>query len=110
MTWDGASDYYLEFKDPSYLAMTTSNLDFDTDILRYGYQSLTTPSSVIDFDMVTKTKTIKKEQEVLGGKFKKLMACGNRSNKIVPTTGPNCDPIPPTTTMVRSMADCKISN
>jgi oligopeptidase B len=32
---------------------------------------MTTPSSVIDFNMATREKTIKKEQEVLGGKFKK---------------------------------------
>jgi oligopeptidase B len=69
--WDGSDSYYLPFESETYTAYTTTNIDFDTTVLRYGYQSLTTPSSVIDFDMVTKTKTIKKEQEVLGGKFKK---------------------------------------
>ena len=69
--WDGTDNYYLPFESETYTAYTTTNVDFDTTILRYGYQSLTTPSSVIDFDMVTKTKTIKKEQDVLGGKFKK---------------------------------------
>ena len=69
--WDGTDSYYLPFESETYTAYTTTNIDFDTTILRYGYQSLTTPSSVIDFDMVTKSKTIKKEQEVLGGKFKK---------------------------------------
>ena len=69
--WDGAANYYLPFESETYTAYTTTNIDFDTTVLRYGYQSLTTPSSVIDFDMVTETKTIKKEQEVLGGKFKK---------------------------------------
>ncbi|MFW2375983.1 MAG: prolyl oligopeptidase family serine peptidase, partial [Cellulophaga baltica] len=37
----------------------------------YGYNSLTTPSSIIDFNMRTQEKDIKKEQEVLGGKFLK---------------------------------------
>ena len=69
--WDGSGSYYLPFEGETYTAYTTTNVDFDTTVLRYGYQSLTTPSSIIDFDMVTKTKTIKKEQEVLGGKFKK---------------------------------------
>ena len=69
--WDGTDSYYLPFDSETYTAYTTTNIDFDTTVLRYGYQSLTTPSSVIDFDMVTKTKTIQKEQEVLGGKFKK---------------------------------------
>ena len=69
--WDGSDSYYLPFENETYTAYTTTNIDFDTTILRYGFQSLTTPSSVIDFDMITKSKTVKKEQKVLGGKFKK---------------------------------------
>lgn len=69
--WDNSEEYYLPFNNETYTAYTTTNIDFDTTILRYGYNSLTTPSSIIDFDMLTKTKEIKKEQEVLGGKFKK---------------------------------------
>uniref|UniRef100_UPI00404A9530 S9 family peptidase n=1 Tax=Flavobacterium sp. TaxID=239 RepID=UPI00404A9530 len=69
--WDNSEAYYLPFESETYTAYTTSNVDFDTDILRYGYQSLATPSSVIDFNMTTKEKTVLKEQEVLGGKFDK---------------------------------------
>lgn len=71
MPWSGKGEYYLPFEIETYTAYTTTNVDFDTDILRYGYQSMATPSSVIDFNMKTKTKEIKKEQEVLGGKFDK---------------------------------------
>ena len=71
MPWSGKGDYYLPFEIETYTAYTTTNVDFDTDILRYGYQSMATPSSVIDFNMKTKTKEVKKEQEVLGGKFDK---------------------------------------
>jgi oligopeptidase B len=71
MPWSGKGEYYLPFELETYTCYTTTNVDFDTDILRYGYQSLATPSSVIDFNMKTKTKEIKKEQEVLGGKFDK---------------------------------------
>lgn len=69
--WDGTQDYYLPFDNETYTAYTSTNVDFDTELLRYGYNSLTTPPSVIEFNMRTKTKTILKEQEVLGGKFKK---------------------------------------
>ncbi|SNS19862.1 S9 family peptidase [Dokdonia pacifica] len=69
--WDGTVDYYLPFDNETYTAYTGTNVDFDTEILRYGYNALNTPSSVIDFNMVTKEKEVKKEQEVLGGKFKK---------------------------------------
>ena len=71
MPWSGSGEYYLPFDIETYTAYTTANVDFDTDVLRYGYQSMATPSSVIDFNMKTKTKEIKKEQQVLGGKFDK---------------------------------------
>jgi oligopeptidase B len=71
MPWSGKGEYYLPFDSETYTAYTTTNVDFDTDILRYSYQSMATPSSVIDFNMKTKTKEIKKEQAVLGGKFDK---------------------------------------
>lgn len=69
--WDKTEDYYLPFDNETYTAHTGTNVDFDTPVLRYVYNSLTTPSSIIDFDMKTKIHTVKKEQEVLGGKFKK---------------------------------------
>ncbi len=63
--------YYLPFNNETYTAYTSVNVDFDTDILRYGYQSMATPPSVIDFNMTTREKTVLKEQEVLGGAFDK---------------------------------------
>jgi len=69
--WDGTEDYYLPFDNETYTANTGTNVDFDTEILRYGYNALNTPTSVIDFNMVTKEREVKKEQEVLGGTFKK---------------------------------------
>ncbi|HLF51401.1 S9 family peptidase [Flavobacterium sp.] len=71
MPWSGRGEYYLPFESETYTASTGANVDFETDILRYSYQSMTTPSSVIDFNMRTKEKEIKKEQQVLGGKFDK---------------------------------------
>jgi oligopeptidase B len=69
--WDGSNSYYLPFDNETYSAYTVVNVDFDTNILRYGYNSFTTPSSIIDFNMETKIKDVKKEQEVLGGQFDK---------------------------------------
>ncbi len=69
--WDNSDDYYLPFDEETYSVGVYGNPEFDTDIIRYGYQSFTTPSSVIDFNMKDRSKDIKKEQEVLGGKFDK---------------------------------------
>lgn len=71
MPWNGKEEYYLPFGSETYNANTTTNVDFDTTILRYSYQSLATPSSVIDFNMKTREKEVKKEQQVLGGTFDK---------------------------------------
>ena len=69
--WDKSSSYYIPFNSETYTAYTTTNIDFKTSKLRYSYQSLTTPSSVIEFDMLTKEKKILKEQKVLSVSFKK---------------------------------------
>lgn len=69
--WDQTEDFYLPFEEETYSAGVYNNPEFDTNVIRYGYNSMTTPSSIIDFDVVSKTKEIKKEQEVLGGKFDK---------------------------------------
>ena len=68
--WDETVDYYLPFDEETYSAGVFGNPEFDTETIRYSYNSFTTPSSVVDFNMATKAKEIKKQQEVLGGKFK----------------------------------------
>jgi oligopeptidase B len=65
--WSGAGEHYIEFDEPAYLAYTTRNYTFDTDVLRFNYESLTTPESVYDYNMNTKERTLLKEEEVLGG-------------------------------------------
>ena len=67
--WKG-DEYYLEFNDPAYLAYPTSNLDFNTDVLRYNYTSLTTPNSTYEINMDSKEQVLLKQQEVLDPNFK----------------------------------------
>jgi len=69
--WDNTDDYYLPFDNETYTAYTTTNVEFDTNILRFGYNALTTPASVIEFNMISKERRVLKEQEVLGGAFNK---------------------------------------
>ena len=68
-TWDGSKDEYLEFNDPAYTAGTRSNPDFDTEILRFGYSSMTTPSSTYDHNMRTGERILLKQQEVIDDNF-----------------------------------------
>ncbi|MDG2436737.1 MAG: S9 family peptidase, partial [Polaribacter sp.] len=69
--WDQKEDFYLPFDEETYAAGVFPNPEFDTNVIRYSYNSFTTPSSVIDFNIRDKSQEVKKEQEVLGGKFKK---------------------------------------
>lgn len=63
---DPNTDWYVDFEDPAYMAYLSVNKEFDTDILRYGYTSLTTPNSVYDINMNDRAKTLMKREEVLG--------------------------------------------
>lgn len=61
------SDHYLDFGEPAYSIYSDINLDFDTDLLRYKYTSLTTPMSNYEYNMKTREKNLLKQDEVLGG-------------------------------------------
>ena len=65
------TSHYLQFSEPTYTTYIGLNLEFDTELLRFGYTSLVQPSSTSEYNMKTKTQTLLKEQEVLGGKFNK---------------------------------------
>ncbi len=67
MPWSGKGEHYVDFGEPAYLAYPTDNFEFDTSLLRYTYSSLTTPTSVYDYDMNTRRRTLLKREEVLGG-------------------------------------------
>ena len=69
--WDGTESYFLPFDNETYTALTGTNPDFDTQILRYTYNSMTTPTQVVDFNMHTGEKVVKKELQILGGSFSK---------------------------------------
>jgi len=57
----------VEFPEPVYYAWPMDNREFDTARLRFGYTSLVTPGSVYDYDMDTRTRVLRKQDEVVGG-------------------------------------------
>jgi oligopeptidase B len=59
-------EHYVDFGEPAYDTGIAYNPEFDTNVLRFSYTSLTTPSSTFDYDMDTKTKKLLKQQEILG--------------------------------------------
>jgi oligopeptidase B len=67
MPWEGGEEHYLDFGEPTYDAYISTNLEFDTTWLRYGYTSLITPRSTFDYDMASREKVLKKQDEIMGG-------------------------------------------
>jgi oligopeptidase B len=62
-----SSAHDVSFPEAAYGVSLSQNPMFDTRLLRFNYSSLVTPSTVIDYDMGTRERTIKKQQDVLGG-------------------------------------------
>ena len=69
LRWDNGADYYLPMEGETYTLYISFNPEFKSSKLRYVFNALTTPSSVIEYDMSSKQKKILKTQEVLGGDF-----------------------------------------
>ncbi|QQD14748.1 S9 family peptidase [Sphingobacterium sp. UDSM-2020] len=59
--------YYLDFGEVAYTVYPSTNVEYDTQKLRFGYTSLVTPLSTYEYDMVTRKKILLKQQEVVGG-------------------------------------------
>lgn len=66
MPWKG-EEYYIGFDEEVYAAFSDVNVDFNTELFRFSYTSMTTPNSTFDFNMKTKERTLLKQQEILGG-------------------------------------------
>ncbi len=60
-------EHYLDFGEPAYTAYAGTNPEFNSTTFRFNYTSLTTPASVYDYELNSRKKNLKKQQEVLGG-------------------------------------------
>ena len=67
--WKGKEDYFLPLEGETYTVYTSTNIDFDTKQLRYVFNSMTTPTKVMEFNMSTKTNKVLKQQSVLDEHF-----------------------------------------
>ncbi|MBU9832566.1 S9 family peptidase [Rahnella rivi] len=62
--WQTGEEKSLAFDDPTYTTWLAYNPDPDTSLLRYGYSSMTTPSTLFELDLDTQERTLLKQQEV----------------------------------------------
>jgi oligopeptidase B len=67
--WEGGEEHYIDMGEEVYSAWISVNPEFDSKVLRYGYSSLTTPYSTLDYHLEGRKKTLLKQEEVVGGTF-----------------------------------------
>ena len=64
--WGGAAPHAIAFREAAYEVSIGTNRDPETTTLRFHYSSMATPSSIYDYDMATRERTLLKREEVLG--------------------------------------------
>ncbi len=64
--YDSGDQHSIEFDEPVYDVYGYANADFDTDVWRFSYTSLTTPSTVFEYNVRTRERRLIKSQPVLG--------------------------------------------
>jgi oligopeptidase B len=63
---DGA-EHVIAFDEEAYSLGMSAGYEFDTDMIRFNYSSMTTPTEVFDYDLETRARTLRKRQEVPSG-------------------------------------------
>jgi oligopeptidase B len=87
----GDDSHYIEFPEAAYGVTLDENPEFVTEKIRFTYSSLITPDSVYDYDVVKRTRELRKRDEVLGGydpsqyRVERLMAPA-RDGALVPVS------------------------
>ncbi len=62
-----AEEHAIAFDEAAYSLDTHGGYEFETTNLRFAYSSMTTPSEVYDYDMVSRQRTLRKRQEIPSG-------------------------------------------
>ncbi|MBP6722707.1 MAG: S9 family peptidase, partial [Bacteroidia bacterium] len=65
----------IQHPEPVFTLSGSANLEYETDLLRYGYSSLVTPSTTFEYDMRDRSRKLLKQAEVLGGYDPSLYQC-----------------------------------
>ncbi len=60
-------EHSIAFEEEAYSLGLQGAAEYDTDVIRFSYSSMTTPSQLYDYNMVTRERTLLKTQEVPSG-------------------------------------------
>lgn len=61
------TEHVIAVDEPAYSLSLSGASEFDTSVMRYGYNSPSTPTSTYDYDLATREKVLRKVQEVPSG-------------------------------------------
>ncbi|WP_374596235.1 S9 family peptidase [Brevundimonas sp.] len=61
------AEHEIAVDEPAFSLSLAGASEFDTTIMRYGYNSPSTPTSTYDYDLTTRERTLRKVQEVPSG-------------------------------------------
>ena len=64
---NGETHYIAGIEEDDFAMSPRSGFEFDSTSLRFGYTSMKTPAAVYDYDMETRTRTLRKQQEIPSG-------------------------------------------
>jgi oligopeptidase B len=64
---ENAEEHVITFAEEAYSLSLHEGFEFESDILRFSYSSMTTPSEVWDYDLATRTRALRKRQEIPSG-------------------------------------------
>lgn len=62
-----SEEHAIAFDEAAYSLDTMGGYEFETTNLRFSYSSMTTPSEVYDYDMASRSRILRKRQEIPSG-------------------------------------------
>jgi oligopeptidase B len=86
---EAAPEFFIASDEAAYATAIDTNPELDSRVLRYSYSSLTTPTSIYDYDIASRTQTLLKRDPVLGD-----FDVGNYSTEFLFATARDGTPIP----------------
>ena len=63
---DQTSSHYIDFGEEAYMSYSSVNREYDTEVVRVFFSSLTTPGTTYDYNMKERKLKLMKRQEVVG--------------------------------------------
>ena len=71
----GGAEYDIAFDEEAYDLSLMPGYEYETDILRFSYSSPTTPARIFDYNMRTRARSLRKEQEIPSGHDPEAYVC-----------------------------------